>query len=185
MKRKKVWIGIAVLGALLVTTGLVSRADGLSLSEGLQETITVVDTTATAVASDRPIRPETGNADLSQASQLRNKHMFSDHSNSHLFPGYNDCDSWQNIVNDGWNASYGVTMPIRSEQDGQRLIQEVERFWKNQGYEVNVQTSGDSSTRLWKTQLWFDTAYASFRYEVDWNNNEASVRGTTICLPPR
>ncbi len=140
--------------------------------------MTVVDTTASAVASDRHIRPEPDNADLSQASQLRNNHVFSDHSNSHLFPGYNDCDSWENIINDGWSASYGVTMPVRSEQDGRRLIQEVERLWKNQGYEVNVQISGDSSTRLW-----FDTAYAHFQFNVGWN--EATVRGTTVCLSPR
>ncbi len=180
MKRKTVWIGIVMLGALLAATGLASRADGLTLSEGLQQTMTVVDTTAAAAASDRPVHPEADNADLSQASQLRNNHSFSDHSNSHLFSGYNDCDSWENIVNDGWSASYGVTMPVRSEEDGQGLMQEVERLWKNQGYEVNVQISGDSSTRLW-----FDTAYARFQFDVDWNKSGASVRGTTVCLPPR
>jgi hypothetical protein len=178
VRRKTVWIGIAMLGALLAATGLASHADDLTLSEGLQQTMTVVDTTAAAVASDRPLRPEPDNADPSQASQLRNNHSFSDHSNSHLFPGYNDCDSWENIINDGWSASYGVTMPVRSEQDGRRLIQEVERLWKNQGYEVNVQTSGDSSTRLW-----FDTDYARVQFNVDWN--EATIRGTTICLSPR
>jgi hypothetical protein len=167
---------VALVGSGWVAIRLTQPYD-VSLADGLGDTMELVDETAAQVAADRDVAPETDlpNADLARAAWLHNNHSFSDHS----VPGYNDCDSWRNILHDGWNAYYGVEFALHGQADAAALLDQTRAMWEQRGYAVTTQVVGDTFTRLA-----IDTGFATVQLNVDTQRGVASLRGATKCLAP-
>lgn len=175
---------IVALTAGALATTVLPRGGGPTLTEGLRQTIDVVESTVAIAAPTRLPIPRPDNAQVTKAKQLRNNHSFSDHSNSTLYPGYNDCDSWKNVVADGWSASYGVEIPVSGEQDAQQLVKQTKQYWESRGLDVKTQTMGDPSTGSSFTRIWTSTGFARFQMNIDRGRGVVSLIGMTNCLPP-
>lgn len=168
---------MALAGIFLSAWGIIkiTRPYDMPLDDGLERSTLFVDRTADAVAPDREHRSEPMNSDPDRVAMLSNNHSFNDHS----VDGYNDCDSWRNVIHDGWSASYGVEFSIAGDDDAARLIQNTRDFWVREGRDVQTQLTGDQLTRLW-----FKTDYATFQFNVDTGRATATVRAVTYCLSP-
>ena len=152
---------LCALVALPPGRALIDRvlfSDDAALSEGLTETIALVhDTAAVAAASsdthlefdaDHRLQ-ESKNADPDEIDELHNNHSFADHSNSARNPGYNDCDAWRNVFDDGWSAYYAATASSARLSGAERMqiLDAVRNYWESQGYDVQTLTqSQDSAT---------------------------------------
>jgi hypothetical protein len=154
-----------------------TRPYDTTLADGLRGTMALVDETAAEVAADRAVAPDADlpNADIAHAGQLHNNHSFSDHS----VPGFNDCDSWSNVIHDGWNAYYGVQFGLHGQADAAALLDQTRDVWERRGYAVTTQTFNKTYTRLS-----IDTGYATVQLNLDTQRGVASLRGTTKCLAP-
>ncbi len=185
--RKILAVGAVILGVAL-TAGVaaveLARGGGPTLADGLRRTIDLVNTTAAVVAPSGPVGPRPDNAQVDKAGQLRNNHSFSDHSDSIRYPGYNDCDSWKNIVADGWSAYFGVDIPVSGQQNAEQFVKQTQQYWESQGFDVKVQTFSDPSTGSLTTRAWTSTEFARLQVFIDRRRGVASIVGTTHCLPP-
>ena len=161
------------------------RGPTITLADGLGQVIEFVDTTASIVANDREITPRTqpANPDPATASRLKNNYSFADQS-SWKYPGYNDCDSWKNIIIDGWSANYAVVMEVQNERDGIRLLDKVKQYWESLGYQVDSYTYANEVGTPWSTSLLVFDGTMRYQFDVDWMRNEAFVNGNTGCLRP-
>lgn len=182
--RKVLAVGAVVLiGAL--TVGTLSSIKRMPLAEGLQRTVELVETTAAVIASHRPVSPRPDNARIGTAGRLSNNHSFSDRSNSILYPGYNDCDSWKNIVADGWSANYAVELPVSDDRDADHLTAQARQYWESRGFAVQVQTFSDPTTGSLLTSVGTSTEFARLQVAIDRGRGVAAILGTTHCLPPK
>lgn len=185
MRARSIFLMLAGFLAITTISGVAAATRGRpSLSEGLRQVADLVDATVTEVAAGRRVDPLPDNARLEQARQLRNNHSVRDHSDSLHAPGYNDCDAWWNVLIDGWSGHYGLELVVRDEQDGARLLQEVERYWERLGYDVQTYEYGGASSTLWGARVWTESDAARFQFTVDWKRGVAILEGTTSCLPP-
>ncbi len=151
--------------------------DDLTLEEGLEQSIALVDETAATVAPAAQFSPLAFNADPAQARQLKNNYRLSDHSDPD-FPGYNDCDSWRNIIDDGWTATYAVKASFADPDEAERMLQAGRQYWEVGGNQVQSVDGRDFS------RLWIDTDVAEVQLSVDTRQQTIVLWATTECLPP-
>lgn len=182
--RRVVIVSVLLLVVVAGTAGLI-RDDEPTLSVGLRQTMQFVDSTAAAVAPGHTSYPETDyNADINQIDELSNNHSFADHSNQARYPGFNDCDSWQNIIDNGWSAHYSVTVYLHDERDGKMMLDTVREEWAKQGLEIEEQTTRTSGGTLTHSQLVTDIGISDVQFSLDWPQRTARISGTTDCLRP-
>ena len=178
--------GIVLLAVVLSWSSLLESAasltdhDDVLLADGLRQTTTFVDETVADVASDNRVTPASFNADPAYADRLSNNHS---PFNAHYLglQGYNDCDSWRNILFDGWNASYALDIALRGEQDAERLLRDTRQRWERRGFEV---TEYYYPQRWNATRLSIDAGDAAYTLYVEREQWRASIGGMTRCLPP-
>jgi hypothetical protein len=180
------WIGAAVVGTVALTITLfpireVFSDDEPMLSEGLRRIAHLIDETFATAAPDRIVSPTRNSVDIKLARQLRDNHSFADHSDSIRFPHYNDCDSWENIVDDGWQAIYGARISLRGEQDAQQFLADTLRLWTLLGHEVELVTRPYFDEQV--IGLSMDVGYATLRVHV--TSMSATIEALTECLPAR
>ncbi len=189
MKMRYVAVGSIALCALFAFTGsstfaqiddMLSPSGEATLSVGLATTVEVVTMTASAYPSVHFV-PESNSADLEWANVLQNNYSISDHSNPQKYPGYNDCDSWENVIHDGWSATYAVRAPITSGQ-ATHLLDAVSRDWQSRGYTIQRLTEDQGQQTY--TRLFIELESSQIQLNVDPRRGEATIRGITDCLPP-
>ncbi len=173
-------LSLAILA--FVAVSLARARPNVSLHEGLSGAKTLIDTTAADALTGYEVVPMETNPDLRLARQLRNNHSLADHSNPDLFPNYEDCDSWRNVINDGWSASYGLIVTLPDEEDADAALVAVRRHWEKQGYEVQPNFHNRQSNETF--DLWADADYATFRVYINRVQGKAYLTGVISCLPP-
>lgn len=191
VSRKLLAAVVAALVSLFACFGIVVvtvNRDRVSLAEGLQQLIDLTDATLAYAAPDREVAPWKENADIRLAAQLRNNHTFGDKSMDTEFGDegagmFNDCDSWKNILLDGWSASYGITLELRGDQDARVLLDKVMRFWHERGYTVTAskQTLGTNESEI--TELFFNWEHGGYSLTLDKAKKQARIGGYVTCLP--
>lgn len=178
--------GVLVLVALLSWNSIVESAvsltdhDDVLLADGLRQTIAFVDETVIEVGEGYRVTPGSSNADLAFADRLSNNHSpFNRHYPG--LQGYDDCDSWRNVLFDGWMAHYGLEIALGGEQDADRLLRDTRQLWESQGFAV---TESDFPEDWNATRLSVDAGFASYSLYVEREQWRARIGGSTRCLPP-
>jgi hypothetical protein len=159
---------------------MLSSSDKVILREGLTRTVDIVTTTS-MVYPGVYFLMEPGSADPAQADRLRNNYSIFDHSNSYEYPGYNDCDAWSNLFQDGWSASYTMTASLDGDQ-AQALLIAVDSHWRGMGLDVERLTYGKGEFVV--IRLTADLRFSQLQLDLDPRRDVASITGTTECLPP-
>lgn len=178
--------------AMRTVDAMAGSSKGMTLSEGLQQTIDLIDATATKVAPNGQVSAAADNPEIEVADELSNNYSLVDHSNRIRYPGYNDCDSWKNLVDDGWSAVYRTNIMLRDEYSIEQLLRQAKQFWDSEGYDarfVTDRTPGAAVTFVTNsasaTGVFMDTGYANFRFVVEPAQHGVSISATTHCLPPQ
>ena len=172
---------VLVLLLLLTTVnGLVSASDAVPLEDGVTRATDVIAATAAGYPGVT-FTVDPGSADSTLASELRNNRSLSDHSDPQRFPGYNDCDAWRNLHNDGWSATVVMSAHISPGQTD-ALLASVNAHWQAQGYTAECATFGRGS--LAPSRLTIDLGFTSVALDVDPQRSTARLIGTTDCLSP-
>lgn len=159
---------------------VLSSSDEMTLSDGLAMTVELVNGTA-AVGRPMHFVPVPDNADPKWTHILKNNHSIFDNSNPQQYPGYNDCDSWENLVHDGWSATYAVRAPIASGQ-AIHLLDAVSRYWHSRGYTIQTLTHDQGQNTY--SRLFIDLEFTQIQFNADPRRGEVMIRGITDCLPP-
>lgn len=92
--------------------------------------------------------------------------------------GYDDCDSWRNIIFDGWRAHDDLDIQLRGEDDVERLLRDTKQHWERAGYTVTERLVPDG------TVLSIDLGYADVQLYAEPRHWRARIGGSTNCLPP-
>lgn len=176
----------ATLAVVLLTTVIArvsapaSASDAPTLHDGIATTAEVIAATA-ASYPEVTFTVEPGSADPAGANDLRNHRSLSDHSDPQRFPGYNDCDAWRNLINDGWSATSAMSAHV-SPQQADALLTAVSAHWQAQSLAVERIAFGSGS--LAPARLTTDLGVATLALDVDPQRGTARLAGTTDCLAP-
>lgn len=167
-----------VLGAIDTATG----GDTPTLREGLEQASAFINETMMAAERDTTITTWPQSADTSVADELDNNYSLTDRTDARRYPGYNDCDNWSNLVQDGWSASTGVVVTFETEQYLTQAVDQIQQHWSNQGHNVDriidERNGGDVSG------LFLATSDVTYRLDINPRRLQLSIIGTTRCLPP-
>ena len=183
---KRVVLGLTILSvtACLAVSIAVGNRRPVSLQQGLQQLRATVDATVSIAAAGLDSGEGLStSADPRLASQLSNNHSTTDESSAD-FPGYNDCDSWENILFDGWNAFYSATIALRSEADAPMLIAKTKSLWESRGLVVTASSFERMGEINVKTLSASDAMGNTYEMNVDASSLQADLTGSTPCLPP-
>ncbi len=121
--------------------------DETTLAEALQQIIDLTDDTIAVAAQGMEVTPDPGNGSVEGVRKLRNNYTLDDKSplveanwNPDARVIYNDCDSWRNLLFDGWSTSYSVKIKLRNATDGDALLRRARTLWESRGYQVAQST---------------------------------------------
>ncbi len=122
--------------------------DETTLAGTLQQIIDLTDDTIAVAAQGLDVTPNPGNGSVEGVRKLRNNYSLDDKSMYvegnydpvNFGPIYNDCDSWRNLLFDGWSTGYSVKIKLRDTSDGDALLRRAMTLWESRGYQVSQHT---------------------------------------------